>query len=691
MADDSSEIVTEKVDTEAEVDDNSTSDSYRKILSRLAENADDVRKVSSEVSVLSNIHSLIGKVVDGRYEVLARVGQGGMGTVFKARHVILDRVIALKVLNPSVSDEEESLERFLREAQTVSKLSHPNAISCYEFGIDGNLPYLVMEFVEGENLASLIRAAAPFDLNRVYNILLQVSDALSAAHEIGIIHRDLKPENIMITTRPDGSEWAQVLDFGMAKIMNPDGPVNTKLSTTGVPCGTPHYMSPEQVVAKEVDSRCDVYAMATIAFEMLAGKTPFEEYSLVEILFHQLHSIPPYVSEANPEVVIPPSLEDVIAKGLEKDPKNRQSSVESFVSEFYRHIEDRPTPRRHPMTMANIQDKIEPAGVRTWIERHWFHTPISKLFKKFLMLAFTVAVVWSLVRWDYYVRVYIGAPVLALEKRSELDLTWLKSIIGLDIRLDKKNWLGLFDGKSRPLAARTLILAGMDIDTKNNSGETGLHLAIRAGDVEMAAELLNNKANPTIQDNRGYTPLMVAAQSNGTGIIYRLSDLGVEVNQVDRNGLTALAHAIIKGNQGAIHGLLAVGASINKVDIKGNSPLMYAMDLVDDNIARILLDRGAAVDARNSFGRTALILATRKQNRPAIEELIRRGAYPDIKDNYGKTALMYAVDNKDHLTLKLLLEAGARVDIRNEQNQTASDMAAEMGANNLLVLIQQFS
>jgi serine/threonine protein kinase len=190
--------------------------------------------------------SLIGTTLAGKYRIDARLNEGGMGTVYRGTHVLMDKTVAIKVLRPSLAADEKIVARFSREARAASRISHPNALSVTDFGEDdsGHV-FLVMEFLSGKTLKQLIRDEGPLPLARVVEITRQVGDALNAAHSQGVVHRDLKSDNIMLVDTMT-SDHAKVLDFGIAKINEPDGAVDTNLTAPNLVIGTPQYMSPEQ-------------------------------------------------------------------------------------------------------------------------------------------------------------------------------------------------------------------------------------------------------------------------------------------------------------------------------------------------------------------------------------------------------------------------------------------------------------
>jgi serine/threonine protein kinase/Flp pilus assembly protein TadD len=278
-----------------------------------------------------NLDTLIGQVIDGKYRVLNRLGHGGMGAVFRAEHLLMERTVALKVLHPHLVQNQELLKRFQHEARIASKLRHPNAIATYDCGMYEDSPYLVMEFVEGRTLSSLIAEQGALPVKRVAEIFRQVGSALAQAHQLGIVHRDLKPDNVMLVPQPDGSESAVVLDFGIAKILTEQGGDRTVLTQTGMFYGTPRYASPEQVAEQPPDRRADIYALGIMLYEALSGDVPFNATSVMELLIMHLQREPVPLREFKPELQIPPAIDAIVMKCLRKKPEDRFQSIEELL------------------------------------------------------------------------------------------------------------------------------------------------------------------------------------------------------------------------------------------------------------------------------------------------------------------------------------------------------------------------
>jgi serine/threonine-protein kinase len=261
----------------------------------------------------------VGKVIDGRYEIQARIGEGGMGVVYKARQTSIDRVIALKMLNQQMAQDPTWVQRFYNEAKACSRLQHPNTIRMFDFGqtTDGRL-FMTMEFLDGVGLRTALQNG-PMAPQRVVKILIQCCASLAEAHSIGIIHRDIKPDNVFLLNMAGSPDFVKLLDFSVAKLLQEGDRMSTQ---AGVVFGTPQYMSPEQGRGMPLDARSDLYALGVLAFEMITGNVPFhDENPMTVIQMHLRSEVPPM-----PQVV-PYSVQSIVRRALEKDPARRYQSA----------------------------------------------------------------------------------------------------------------------------------------------------------------------------------------------------------------------------------------------------------------------------------------------------------------------------------------------------------------------------
>jgi serine/threonine-protein kinase len=285
------------------------------------------------------VDPLIGVTFDGKYRLDERLGQGGMGTVYRATHLLIDRPVAIKVLNPRFVEDEEAQERFRREARAAGRLQHMNAVAVTDFGrTEDGYVYIVMELLIGRSLRDVLAREAPLDAARAVSLMLQVSAAVSAAHEAGIIHRDLKPGNIFVVQRKHARPIVKVLDFGIAKLaadaLDDD---QVTLTQVGVMIGTPRYMSPEQCDSRRLTPASDVYSLGIILYEMLTGTTPFTGSTPLAVAMKHSSEIPRPPREFVGS--IPVELEAVVLHALEKSPDNRPANAGDFRQELYETAE----------------------------------------------------------------------------------------------------------------------------------------------------------------------------------------------------------------------------------------------------------------------------------------------------------------------------------------------------------------
>ena len=292
--------------------------------------------------------ALIGTTIAGRFEILSVLGSGGMSTVYKARHLLLDRVVAVKFIHGGQL-HARGIQRFQQEAKTATALNHPNIAAVREFGQDEqSRPYLVMDFVEGVSLQDAIdNAGGKLPVERVERIISQVCDGLKHAHDNGVIHRDLKPANIIITRNSHGVETAKIVDFGIAKLVDEEKEAN--LTQTGEVFGTPNYMSPEQCLGKRADKRSDIYAMGCVTFECLTGLPPFVSESALQTLMSHVNDAPNFST-----FKWPPNLHRAVQGCLEKKPEDRWQKID----EFKQCIEDpaaKPVSKRRQKSVSVVK------------------------------------------------------------------------------------------------------------------------------------------------------------------------------------------------------------------------------------------------------------------------------------------------------------------------------------------------
>ena len=298
------------------------------------------------------VDAYIGRTIDGRYLVESLLGEGGMGVVYLARHKVIDKKVAIKVLRGELARNQGVTERFLQEAKSASSIGNPHIVDISDFGTmpDGST-YFVMEFLAGKSLTDLMKELGQVPLARLLTIAKQIASGLSAAHAAGIVHRDLKPDNVIILSRSAagttsaGKDFAKILDFGIAKV---SGEAN-RLTQAGSIFGTPHYMSPEQAAGTEVDHRTDIYALGIILYEMASAKVPFDADNFMGILTQHMYKAPVPVLALVPAPEIPPGLDAIIQKCLSKKLDGRYASMDALIQDL-----EKVEQGLHPDALAEI-------------------------------------------------------------------------------------------------------------------------------------------------------------------------------------------------------------------------------------------------------------------------------------------------------------------------------------------------
>ncbi len=287
--------------------------------------------------------NLTGKFIAQNYEIIEKVGEGGMSAVYRARHTHLNREVAVKMLHPHLVSNRTSRERFSQEARAVSQIEHPNVVRLLDFGItEENRPYIVMDFLRGKALSQIIKQSGPMDIASALSIFVQICDALAYTHEKGIVHRDLKPSNIILlearrrSADPEKAApdlVAKIVDFGIAKLSQHEEAGVAALTQTGDVFGSPLYMSPEQARGEKLDNRADIYSMGCLMYECLTGVTPVTGTNMLEILYRHMNEMPKpmnTVGAAN-HAPIPRNLEAIVFKALAKEPKDRYQDMRSMM------------------------------------------------------------------------------------------------------------------------------------------------------------------------------------------------------------------------------------------------------------------------------------------------------------------------------------------------------------------------
>jgi eukaryotic-like serine/threonine-protein kinase len=324
----------------------------------------------------------VGEIIDSRYRIIGLLGRGGMGSVYRAEHVHLRRVVALKLLHPDAVGSAEVARRFEREALATGIIDHPNIVTASDFGRlpDGSL-YLAMELLAGTSLGDILADQPRLEPGRALRIVRHVLRGLLYAHAAGIVHRDVKPDNVVVVAQPDDPDFAKILDFGIAKFLDDaaqhaDSAGLTQIGTT---IGTPIYMAPEQALGRPVDGRADLYAVTVMLFELLTGRTPFVADDMLELLSLHVGGAAPSLREVAPDLDVPDSLEELVVRGLAKRPADRIATAEEYLAAIdavLAELEAGPGRPRPALSLTSAGPLGRAWGhprllrARRWLDRH---------------------------------------------------------------------------------------------------------------------------------------------------------------------------------------------------------------------------------------------------------------------------------------------------------------------------------
>ncbi|MGA9771927.1 MAG: bifunctional serine/threonine-protein kinase/formylglycine-generating enzyme family protein [Blastocatellia bacterium] len=321
-------------------------------------------------SALIIVDPMIGRLLDNRYQIVSKIGEGGMGAIYKAVHSEMGRTCAIKLMTAISAGNEDAVARFKREAKMASRIDNPHAVIIYDFGVaEGGMLFLAMEFIDGKPLSRAMAEQRMLPIDRVVHITNQIAEGLAAAHALEIVHRDLKPDNIMITRKGSDHDYVKVLDFGIAKTVTDDGEGAENLTKTGFVLGTPVYMSPEQLLGEKLDPRSDIYSLAIIVYQMLGGQLPFTGDNPQSVMMKRITSNPVPLRSIAPTVT--EAIEQVVMDGLAREPENRTPTVETFAKALglaargsTKAVGERPTQRMpevesHTMEWSLLQTEAQ--------------------------------------------------------------------------------------------------------------------------------------------------------------------------------------------------------------------------------------------------------------------------------------------------------------------------------------------
>src|SRR5580704_8646374 len=279
-----------------------------------------------------NAADLIGHEIAGRIRIFSKLGEGGMGAVYRGEQLSLKRTVAVKVLRPELSANQQLQRRFEAEAQAIAMLQHPNIVQVFDFGqdSDGSL-FIAMELIDGQSLRAVLAAEGPLHPVRAFHLGLQISASLVEAHSHNIVHRDLKPANVMLQHKGRQRDVARVLDFGIAKLRDDSRQSQATMTQAGHMLGTPQYMAPEQIRGDAIDGRTDIYALGCLIYEMVTARPPFEATTVIAMLSKHLTENPIPPSQRRPDLGLPHGIDQVVLAAMAKEPSRRPATMEQYA------------------------------------------------------------------------------------------------------------------------------------------------------------------------------------------------------------------------------------------------------------------------------------------------------------------------------------------------------------------------
>jgi serine/threonine-protein kinase len=311
----------------------------------------------------------VGKTIDGRYLVEATLGEGGMGVVYRGRHKVIDKRVAIKILRGEMARDVEMVQRFLNEARAASSIGNSHIVDIADFGqLPDGATYFVMEFLDGQALTDRMVERGTMSPLEIVHIAKQIAEGLGAAHDAGIIHRDLKPDNVMLLRRGEDRDFVKILDFGIAKV----GGEGKRLTRAGSVFGTPHYMSPEQAAGAPVDPRTDIYSLGIIMYEMAAGRVPFDAENFMGILSQHMYKAPDSVRSLRAD--LPPALDAIILRCLSKKLENRFATMAELIRDLEKFAVGQ-IPESVPEIMARAPGADAPPDYM-WSDRSGMHSAV---------------------------------------------------------------------------------------------------------------------------------------------------------------------------------------------------------------------------------------------------------------------------------------------------------------------------
>jgi serine/threonine-protein kinase len=620
----------------------------------------------------------------GGYEILGELGRGAMGVVYHARDAAIGRPVAIKVIriDAGTSAEESAnlRQRLIREASVAGKIYHPGIVTVHQLGEEGSNVFIVMEFVEGSSLERLLSHNPKLDHAWALDILAQIAVALDYAHKAGVVHRDIKPANILV--RADGR--VKIADFGIAKMT---ASATSGMTAAGVSIGSPAYMSPEQIQASEIDGRSDQFALATIAFQMLAGRMPFRGTTAHTLMF-QIVTADPFDQQPG-DAPLPPAVRAVLARALAKKAPDRFPDCASFIQTLTDAAGGAaPQPKS---STTNIEPPAATTTQKPRESKSWMFAPIVGGL-------LTV----GLLGGGFYYFTHRQEPIAAsLESPTPTPTTTPTTAPTPAPTPEPTPTPTPAPTPAPPTATPLPVKAANEVKAPKKPTPTpapaeptpvpplALHAAVANGKIDVVKSLLANGANVNETDPTGSTPLMLAAEGNAhlpnnLPMVEALIDARASLEARDSQGRTALHRATAEGKIDAVRLLADSGAIVNKKAKDGATPLFYAVQFGKLPILELLIAHHAQVDVPDNSGNTPLMIASigndyLPNNTPMVEALLNAGAKVDLVDPHGRSALHRASAEAKPDAVRVLLEHHAKPNLRAKDGSTPLIQAVTFG------------
>ena len=659
----------------------------------------------------------------GNYEIESILGRGGMGVVYKARQLNLDRSVALKILPPTLSSDSSYVKRFEREARAIAALNHPNIVQIYDVGQEGQTYYYTMEFIDGASLDDILFQRGAVPLERAVRIVARTANALAYTHKRGIVHRDIKSSNIMI----DALGIVKVTDFGLALQEK-----TRRMTVEGGIVGTPEYMSPEQASGETATALSDIYSLGVVFYELLTGRVPFEADTPLGVIRKIQTEEPAPPRSIKPE--IPPGVEKIILKMMAKDPKKRHPNCRAILADLrrFRIREPISPPLPSIFSIRSLTERV--GGILLLLAERigrltiWAKSP-AKILGTPLLLA-VIAISWSIAFgiWQpalplpYAGILLLLAVITYLIKREKPTKTSepdkpTKTEEETDLKLQVAILQNTVDSLANELRALQIAVQGSGFpDTvvfksgtatkceivSETSDSVRVHTDMGTTEIPRnqikslirAAPAEKKKASKPESEIEEIQRQKGELKSSTRGL-RSFDDNNQEENarqELEKLGIPYNSEEFInrarRGDAAAVDLFLAAGMNPDVKDDYGRTALMFVprkgyTDIVRLLIVRALLDKGADVNAKNENGNTPLLFAAMKGDTDIVKALLDKGADMNTRNERGKTALMYAASLAYLDIARVLLDRGADVNTKTKSGRTALKLAA--GQNHTIV------